>query len=129
MHLVRRLAPPLFTIVTLSAFACGDPAHPADDHAASDAARLELPTSAPDIRGTITAVEARRIRVEEVPAEQSGSAKASVAFDDRTPILRRAGGRATADALVQGAVVSVWFTGPVAESYPVQARARAIVVE
>jgi hypothetical protein len=36
---------------------------------------------------------------------------------------------ASFDDLVEGARVQVWFDGPVAESYPVQARAGSIVIE
>lgn len=136
MPVARRLVPPgaralrAFGILALGAFACNDPERPRDDHGAAGDAKLELiPTEAPDIRGTVTAVAAARVRVETTPVDASGSPKADVTVDGRTPILRRTGGRGSADALVAGTRVSVWFIGPVAESYPVQARARVIVLE
>jgi hypothetical protein len=136
MAVARRLVPSgaralrALGALTLGAFSCNAPSPPRDDHGAAGEARLELiPTEAPDIRGTITAASGTRLRVETVPHEPSGSHKADVTVDARTPVLRRAGGRGTAEALAVGTAVSVWFIGPVAESYPVQARARVVVLE
>jgi len=39
------------------------------------------------------------------------------------------GARGTVGDVRAGQVVRVWFAGPVAESYPVRARARAVVIE
>lgn len=85
-------------------------------------------TGAPSIRGTITLVDGGTIRVEEVPAEESGSAKATVRVDSDTPIRNRDGSPAAISDLAVGEVVAVWFTGPVAESYPVQARAGGVEI-
>lgn len=90
------------------------------------------PERVPDIRGTITAEEADgRIRVEENPNDQSGSNKAVVRITDRTTLLRRNGSvePATVEELRTGRIVSIWFDGPVLESYPVQAGAQVIVIE
>lgn len=57
--------------------------------------------------------------------------KASVTVDTGSQILRPAGdgyAEAAFDALEVGQVVQVWFSGPVAESYPVQAGAEAVVI-
>jgi hypothetical protein len=98
------------------------------------------PTSQPSISGVITRAERvsagndviARIVVEENPAESAGSAKASVRITPRTRIIAREGASSRSnplDALIEGARVSVWFTGPVAESYPVQATADVVVLE
>lgn len=88
-----------------------------------------LPTSEPSIAGAITAVEGIRIRVETDPRSPSGSPKASVRVDSTATILRRSGELARLEDLKLGSRVSVWFDGPVMESYPVQAIAGTIVVE
>ncbi len=44
-------------------------------------------------------------------------------------ILRRSGERADVSALVVGEEVSIWITGLVRESYPVQVDAVVVVVE
>ena len=94
-----------------------------------------LPTTDPSIRGTVTRVgpdEPRTVLVEEKPGEESGSNKASVRLTGETRLLRRSGEavqRAALEDLAVGQTVSVWFTGPVRESYPVQADAGTIVIE
>lgn len=94
------------------------------------------PARAPDITGTITRVTDTTggvlLLVEAVPTDTSGSAKASVRVDGSTRIF----GGGTSDAqqnassgdLVAGMEVSVWFDGPAAMSYPVQAKAATIFV-
>ena len=89
-----------------------------------------IPGAPPSITGTVTDVnDQRRIRIEEQPAEASGSAKAVVRLADGAVIVTRAGERATFADIRTGTRVSAWFTGPVAESYPVQATANVIVIE
>jgi hypothetical protein len=82
--------------------------------------------------GTVTAVgrvaQGWTVRVEERPQEASGSAKGVFRVGERTDV-RRTGGAARADELRQGQRVRVWVTGPVAQSYPVQATARLIVID
>jgi hypothetical protein len=94
------------------------------------------PATAPDIRGTATkvnvAVEPRTVLVEEQPEETSGSAKAMVKLTEETRILRRAASEvepATPGELAVGQTVSVWFSGPVLESFPVQVGAAVVVIE
>ena len=99
-----------------------------DPPADLSAANAAPPAAEASITGIVTAVEASRILVEERPDERWGSLKASVRIDGAR-ILRRSGGTAPASEIVVGQRVSVWFTGPVAESYPVQARAGTIVLE
>jgi hypothetical protein len=90
-----------------------------------------LPTGAPDITGLVTAVEdsGRRLRVEERPEDASGSAKAVVRVPADAPILERSGLPRQFGEVRVGTRVSVWFAGPVAESYPVQATAHTVVIE
>jgi beta-N-acetylhexosaminidase len=95
------------------------------------------PSRAPDIIGQITRATtsvvdgSRRIAilVEAVPNDLSGSAKALVTVDRSTRIFHvNASVTARVEDLLPGATVSVWFDGPVAESYPVQARAGTVLV-
>lgn len=94
---------------------------------------VSLPARAPDIVGTVTHVNRSgertvTIRVEERPADVSGSAKASVRITEDTRVIR--GGSIVSEREIrEGARVSAWFTGPVAESYPVQASAEAVRIE
>jgi hypothetical protein len=78
----------------------------------------------PYIRGTITRIDAETILVEEDPSQPAGSNKAMLTLTNDTtfsPVPRR--------SLRKGDVVSVWVTGPIRESYPVQATATRILVE
>jgi hypothetical protein len=84
---------------------------------------------APDLRGIITARAGETIRVEEVPGQGSGSAKAVVGLTALTWITTARGEPLSPDALLVGQRVAVWFTGPVAESYPVQGEGLRIIVE
>jgi hypothetical protein len=91
-----------------------------------------IPTDPPFMSGTVTSIgrvaEGWIVRVEERPQDVSGSAKGAFRVGARTDV-RRGGGRARADDLREGQRVRVWVTGPVAESYPVQAAARMIVID
>lgn len=95
------------------------------------------PSRAADITGRITRVTDTTggvllLLVEAVPTDTSGSPKASVRVDGSTRIF----GGGTSDAqrnapssdLATGMEVSVWFEGPAAMSYPVQAKAATILV-
>jgi hypothetical protein len=92
-----------------------------------------LPNDAPYMSGTITIIgrvaEGWRVRVEERPQDVSGSAKGVFRVDGGTIVRRADGSRVRAEDLREGQRVRVWVTGPVMESYPVQAGARAIVVD
>ena len=107
--------------VLLLAAACSPTASPrASDTPPSIIGRITAVTSSGDGAGTI--------RVEERPEDASGSAKASVRISQGTAITR-SGERAGFDALRVGQWVRVWFSGPVAESYPVQATGSAVVID
>ncbi len=93
----------------------------------------------PDISGTVTRLDTldgtggrvATATVEVNPLEESGSPKARVAITTATRIFIEDGGvqqPASFDELRLLRLVDVWFDGPVAESYPVQATASRIVV-
>ncbi len=94
------------------------------------------PSRAPDIIGQITRATtsvvdgSRRITilVEAVPNDLSGSAKALVTVDRSTRIFHANAVAAKVEDLLPGTTVSVWFEGPVAESYPVQGRAGTLLI-
>ena len=113
------MRPTFLAIALLVTSACGDGAA---DRAA-------------DISGVVTSVSGRTdgvtVLVESDPSTPSGGAKASVAVTSGTRITRRAPGgsvAATARELTPGVRVEVWFDGPAAMSYPVQAKALAVVI-
>lgn len=97
-----------------------------------------LPSEPPAIEGLITSATAsggRAMLLVEVPAEElpgsespsRGYDKASVTVSEDTLLFDAAGGTLAITRLSRtGARVRVWFTGPVAESYPVQATASAV---
>jgi hypothetical protein len=92
-----------------------------------------LPNDAAYMSGTVTGVgrvaEGWTVRVEERPLDLSGSAKGVFRVGGRTDVRRATGDAARADELREGQRVRVWVTGPVMESYPVQAAARLIVID
>jgi hypothetical protein len=82
----------------------------------------------PDITGTITHVAPRTVRVEEKPGQPAGDAKAVVRITAQT-VIERNGQPVDETALQTGQQAKVWFYGPVAESYPVQAEAEGIAIQ
>lgn len=95
-----------------------------------------VPSESASIIGGIKEVDRRggglRILVEQVPARSAGEPIAWVTVNRGTRMLERADGRtgaASSTALAVGMRVQVWFTGPVAESFPVQATAGTVLVE
>lgn len=101
--------------------ACAAPVPPAPNQG-------NVTTREADIRGTVTRVDGNQIRVEATPAEFSG-AKAVVTLSGATTIRTKSGGTVSAGAIRLGQVVRVWFTGAVAQSYPIQAEAAEVIVE
>jgi hypothetical protein len=90
---------------------------------------------AADIAGIVTSVSGRTdgvsVLVESDPSTPTSGQKASVAVTSGTHITRRAQGgdvAATMRDLVPGTMVEVWFDGPAAMSYPIQAKALALVI-
>lgn len=105
---------------------------------AAACAPSDPPSRKPDITGEVTRIAdlggVLTIMVEAVPSEVSGTPKASLRVDGSTWIfVARLPGvseqrRGTASDLRLGARVAGWFDGPVAASYPVQGKARAILI-
>ena len=118
-------------VLCLSLVACARTEQTSDTHANSPGATTAIPTEAPSITGIVTSIgPGRTLRIEEQPSEESGSAKAVVRVPEGVVIRERdLGAPRTFEDLEQGATVSAWFSGPVAESYPVQATASALVIE
>lgn len=88
-----------------------------------------IPRTMPSIIGQVTAVNLPTIVVEEKPTEPHGSPKARVKTTNETKVFVRDGGVVSGAELHVGQQVKVWFTGPVMESYPVQATAGVILIE
>jgi hypothetical protein len=95
-----------------------------------------VPTEAASIIGDIAQVERTggrlRILVEQIPTRSAGYPIAWIAVEPRTAVVERAGSsvsRGSSAELAVGMRVQAWFTGPVAESYPVQATAGTVLIE
>ncbi len=90
----------------------------------------KLPTASPDIRGTITTLnvfeDTTSILIEGIVEEDTGYDKASVSLPADGAVFAEDGSMASARDLAEGQRVEAWFTGPVAESYPVQATGEAV---
>jgi hypothetical protein len=93
----------------------------------------------PSIRGLVKGLSESRsdlditgfIQVESGPEEDTLYDRALVAVTRKTAFFRVEGGAKTRAAFADlgpGMLVEVWFTGPVAESYPVQATAKTVVI-
>lgn len=89
------------------------------------------PSEAPGIVGVVTSLVPGAERPGSILVEgaaQSGAVadKAQVSIGEATQVFAPDGTPAAASTIVSGATVKVWFTGSVAESYPVQGSAKAI---
>jgi hypothetical protein len=84
------------------------------------------PAQQPSIKGIITSREGDRILVEETPGDSAGSNQASVRLTPATRVQQADGSPAQPNLLEPGRRVSVWFEGPVLQSYPVQATAGTV---
>ena len=95
--------------------------------------RKEIPLIGASMSGRVTAMARSgerlgTIRVEENPADSSGSQKAVVRITQTTTVLR-ADRKGDFNDLRVGDWVRVWFVGPVMESYPVQVQGGVVVVD
>jgi hypothetical protein len=82
------------------------------------------------LRGTITeAGQAWGYRMYGEPGTSSRANEAYFRITPQTELLRADGSPATAADLIVGRSVSLWITGPIAESHPVQVGAKRIVLE
>lgn len=91
---------------------------------------LGIPEKQPDIEGIVTMADGEGILVEEYPYEEAGSLKAHITVTSATRVFYQQESAQTAefDDISVGDRIRVWFTGPVRESYPVQATAKAIAI-
>lgn len=90
-----------------------------------------IPTEKPLVSGTITQQGTAGYLVEEKPGQQSGDMKCWVKFSEKTTVYRQAGKlveKAQAADVAVGQQVSVWYDGPVRESYPCQAGADVVLM-
>jgi hypothetical protein len=107
------------------------------DPDAPGSSSLRVPAEAASIIGSVTQVEGHgargmRILVQQDSTRSAGEPIAWVDVAANARVLERRDGRtARADVatLAVGTRVSVWFTGAVRESFPVQADAGTIVIE
>lgn len=106
--------------------------------AACATSAVEPPASEPTVEGTVTELSLSAggsalgtVLVEERPGQTSGDAKYRLTVTPATAIMRPSAGGFEPlpfDAVAVGMRVRVWVTGPVMESYPMQASAGAIVL-
>jgi hypothetical protein len=87
------------------------------------------PAGIPFIEGTVASFDGsgQSIHVK----EQAGSNEAVLRITEQTQLLKEFGGGyepAAVEELREGQTVAAWVTGPVAESYPVQAAADAVLI-
>jgi len=122
----------LFVAACVAASACSSA--PGEPDGAS--LTVVVPTDAASIIGDIAQVERTggglRILVQQIPTRSAGYPVAWIAVNGGTDVVQRAGetlSRGSSRELAVGMRVQAWFTGPVAESYPVQATAGTILVE
>lgn len=120
---VRRIAVAAPLLALLAVVGCGR------------VADVRIPSEPAGITGEVMSLERADTRgvlasmLVEGPAQPSGavSDKASVTVTEQTSIAR-AGRWVPAEELAVGQSVRVWFTGPVAESYPVQGTAEFVEI-
>jgi hypothetical protein len=118
------LASAALLALALIAAACGDDGS-------------ETVTEDPDIRGTIMDISpggddaSGSVRIQGIIEADTEYDAAVVRVEDDTDIFRVQNGEPAEAAFADlevGLAVEAWFTGPVAESYPVQAKAARIVI-
>ena len=90
-----------------------------------------VPTGQPAITGLVSTVSGSGDGATILVTGSGQVDKASVSIDARTVLLRKTDAGTSALLLADvtaGARVSVWFDGPVAESYPVQGHAGTVLL-
>lgn len=102
---------------------------PSAPNTAAPDVTASIPRTAPSIIGQVTAITLPTVLVEENPGPTQESAKASVRITDITQVLHADKGVTDITELRVGQRVKVWFTGPIMESYPVQAIGGVIVIQ
>jgi len=114
------------------------PASPSPSAQPSTARPTAPPSAAADITGTVRdlsisaggdSLPVLLVVADPVAAGSTSSVdKASVRVTKDTVVWTPQGARGAASDLARGELVAVWFSGPVAESYPVQAAAGAVQI-
>ena len=129
---MKRLA--LMAVLALCIAAPGCSGSPGDPEQPG-ALNAGVPGDAASIIGEVKQVEGGaqpRLLVEQIATRSAGHPIAWISVPTRARILVRRGGevsRGSAADLTVGTQVQVWFTGPVAESWPVQATAGTVLIE
>ena len=129
--MTRRISTALLAIAAL---ACGRPGYaPPDGEPTIEGEVTAVTPSAEEPEAGPTASALGTVLIEEVPGQLSGGAKMALTVTTETQLLRwnaDAAGWGTVELgdIAVGMPVRAWVTGPIAESYPSQARAHTIVV-
>jgi hypothetical protein len=89
-----------------------------------------VPTETPGITGTVTSLVPGDERPDSILVESAAplTNKAQVTIEPVTLFFDAQGKPGKGSSVVVGTKVNVWFSGAVAESYPIQGAARAIQV-
>lgn len=91
---------------------------------------IPVPSETPGIRGTLTQLSSSNdggtLLIEREAGSTAGVARASVRLTSKTLLVRPDGQRMSFREFATGQTVEAWFEGPVAESDPVQATAKAV---
>jgi hypothetical protein len=129
---MKRAIAVLALVASLAAAGCsGAPGEP-DRPGLSPSVPEESPSIIGDVKQVEQGAGGPRILVEQVPTRSAGEPIAWITLTARTHVLVRADGQTTtasAGEVAVGTRVQVWFTGPVAESFPVQAMAGTVLIE
>jgi hypothetical protein len=92
-------------------------------------ASADLPDEPPAIVGIITAIEDGRVRIEAGPDVACCNDKAIVRLTSSTRIVGPDGAPWPPESLRVGQRVQAWYSGPIAESYPLQTDAAALAIQ
>lgn len=128
MGMIRGVTAVLLVVACLTLVGCGN------ERAEATAIPIATNNSPPDIRGTITTwvfEEGEGSMLVEGETPDGGAMAAQILVDGRTQIARQSGEVVEAGEITQlsnGQTVEVRFDGPAAESFPLQATAREVII-
>jgi len=122
----------LLVLTLLVLAACGTPTNPTPDRSpAGGGGEVVLPSEPATIIGQISSLEGGSMLIEENPGQPDTGRKIVFRLESDTLVAERIGdnivARAQADLQV-GQRVAAWADGPLAESYPEQGSAAAVVI-
>ena len=122
----------LLALMLLLLAACGMPTNATPGEASADAgSTVVLPSGPATIIGQITSLENGSMQVEENPGQPNNGRKIVFRLSDTTVIGERVGDNIEARTqtdLQSGQRVAAWVDGPLAESFPEQGSAAAVVI-